>query len=153
MISEYFGLTVTMRPVKPKLRRLRITRLPRGSRAKTASAPRCDAPTMATDLGAISGVRSRQAKVCGFIAKFLLGCPILDFGFSILDYRSDQSKTDLVRIYSSTLPLVRVSDSCLAPRASRLFLRSRPERFRLKRAVASLQVGFGTLFGAHFVER
>src|SRR6186713_2452654 len=72
MISVYFGLTVTMRPVNPKLRRLRMTRLPRGSRAKLASASRCDAPTMATDLGAISGVRSRQTMDCEGIGKVLI---------------------------------------------------------------------------------
>ena len=44
-------------------------------------------------------------------------------------------------------------ESGYLPRASRLFLSPRPKRFRLKRAVAFLQVGFGSFFGAHFVER
>src|SRR5215468_1107642 len=48
-----------------------MTRLPLGSRARPPEGARCDAPIIATDLGFMSGVRSRQrdwspaSVVCG----------------------------------------------------------------------------------------
>jgi hypothetical protein len=67
MTSEYLGFTATMGPTKPKVFRLRMTRLPLGSRVGSSDERR-DAPMIATDLGAIRGERSRQT------ISALLGC-------------------------------------------------------------------------------